>query len=301
MDSLSSRRWQLSFVAWRWGRLLWIALLAALLAGIGYHLHQFRQQKVIAKLLVDPVTTPRIAPLPARGSAPMPPAGLANVRNVVSSPEVLAIAAEECGLTGLWRCSREEAASRLDSLLTCNVLMTPPTIEIEVPKFEGADALKVCGAVVRQAMFATTEIEQAKLRHEIKILEMSAEFTASTVTDLEKQRFSGSSNLSGWLTTPGSPLAKDPEGGESKRLRGELDGLKQQIELKQMELRFRGGPLKIAAPPHWDQAPLPERMKALGITLAWAFGGGMILALLLAYLAETLRPRLGVTATPPGP
>lgn len=292
MDSRSSRCWQLSFVLWRWRWILWLVLLAALLGGLGYHAYQFRRQKVIARLQIEPPMTSAPWHPSTSAFAPASPGHLAYSRDSVLSSSVLAIAAEECGLTGLWRCSRQEAAVRLDSLLTCHLSMVPLAIAMELPKIEGADSLKVCEAIVRQATYASIQREQARLRHEIKILEGTAETTASAAGDFEKAMHSfGSSDPSAWLTVPGSRLPTDDRAERARRLRGEQEGIKRMLEFKQLELKFRSGPLKIVDAPHWETVPLPERMQALGLTLGWALGGGMVLAIVLAYLAEAVRPR----------
>lgn len=136
VNATPPQRWSPVSVLSRWGFLLWLTPLLALLTSLIWHLLEFRRDSVTAVVQIRPLRSGSLFDFSAR----------------VRSPEVLTAVAGEMELPARWRTSQAEAALRLEPFVSCDLITGTQLFVVEISKSPPVDSQALCESILKHAM-----------------------------------------------------------------------------------------------------------------------------------------------------
>ncbi|WP_367874315.1 hypothetical protein [Luteolibacter sp. Populi] len=279
MNAPPPRRWSIAFISRRWRHLLWATPVFAILCGAAFHFGKQRRDYAVAVIQILPRAT---------SGAPTPPIESLGIFTSIRSTEVLGAAVDECSLDTLWKLDRSDSIIHLRGLVDHEPIKGTALIKVKVVPIPGADAARVCGTIVERAKGMASADQQewqeatlASLKAQVEALEAELEEARKALSDARKV------DRSSFAAPPADPNLRL----RYEALRDDLKHWKLKEISDQMNFKVMESPNIIREAPRWQSATLTERLGSAGPVLRSSIAAGIILAILLSYLAEALLPR----------
>lgn len=281
VNAAQPHRWNPLAVLGRWGFLLWLTPLLALLTSLIWHLLEFRRDSVAAVATVQQRSS-----LPSFAKAgPWTAAGgdLSAFCALAQSSELLGEVAEKRSLSSRWQTSPEEATKRLQSLVSCRPI-EGALVEVEVQISQGVNAAELCRAILAHAVALHRSANERLIDAELGAGQADIDFRQKELDDSRAK-------VGELIRSRG---AGDPEAVEQRRHFEDLQKFHDQLRLRYLAMSMEARTFEAAAihaEPSWKSTPWSERLASFASNVGMVFWGSLLLALGLAYLAEALEPR----------
>lgn len=280
---LSKHCWYPAFVIYRWRHVLWTLPLVGLLGLLAVNWNRLRFDHAMAVFETRAATSVLSGPEPAR---------VAQLFEIIRSPELLGRVARQSALTEAWKVNEVQAAERLRAQVFCEILPGGALFEVKVRKIRGGDSKRVCEEI--QAALDEKLQEALSAKAEQAAVERRAVLDKA-VAELQAELEANRAEFFASAPTIGHP------GDVADRFESLVKIQADRRLLEQLESRqasdctvihcFAGGPLAIHEAPHWAMRPATYHLQQFGIAAAWTFGLSVVLAVTLAYLLEALISR----------
>lgn len=157
MGESKFNRWRPGYMRGPWGHLFWILPVLSLLWVLLDHKDRLMAKEARATFVVRNPPLPKLGadvPVdsiePGRKYPSVSYVSASQIFALFSSPELLAAAATELGLTKRWGVDANEAAARLGSHVTCETQRYTRLVHLTVTSAPGLDELEACEAIFNQ-------------------------------------------------------------------------------------------------------------------------------------------------------
>jgi len=265
-------RWHPRVIVKRWAFLLWLTPLVALLTSLIWHLLEFRQDSVAG---VIQLSSPAL-------SSPM------GIPALVRSPEVMGAVVKELDLPSRWKLSEEQAALRLESLVSCRLLKVSSRALVEVQESADHDALQLCEAVLRHSVAQHRAAFEQRISEDLVDLASGRPAIQTSLREIDaaEAKLAALEQLHGANSLEAREQAKALD-----LMQKTFDMYLEGHVINTVDTPLNQMPAMIYRESSRQATPWSERLRDFGRSAGSVLWGALLLALALAYLAESLEPR----------